>query len=648
MFRIACICSNATEYRNVMQSTLPENYFVDAAELVLDEAVQYAQKCEQMGYDLIISRGITYKILQRTVNVPVTAIDITYFDIISALYESKRYVQSGDCNIEFFLYRGSSPRREDLYRMLDMLSIEQSCFRVHEFRNGSEIERILDAEDPQKTIVLSTGAFVANRAEQRGFRTISIRSTNEALFHAISDVRLFLESSNNNSVLKQQMQSMIESLCSGIILLDENRSILYVSAQIIELLAIEHGNPIGRPFSDIFGQSRLKNIFREKSCRFPVGDGYIAAELQHILKGSEGNGYGIALSFVKQEKAPSDKQGRSPARAAKYSLDDLLGKSAAIDNLRKKIALYSSSDFSILICGESGTGKEIIANSLHNASARRSGPFVAVNCAALPQTLLESELFGYESGAFTGAKKEGHSGLFEQANGGTIFLDEISEISPGAQAQLLRVLQERTVRRVGGTKNIPLDVRVIAATNVDIWQHVQEGKFREDLFYRLNTLYLHVPPLRERREDIPVLFKAFVGRYQSGRRLPVSSAELSWLLNYDWPGNVRELLSFSQKFAMLYDDSQDVSQLISELLDEMALIRHHPDRRPPAAKPEAPDNDCITISVGSLDEMEMDIIRELLKRYPNKRSAMARDLGISRTSLWKRIKQIEDIDRMLK
>lgn len=299
----------------------------------------------------------------------------------------------------------------------------------------------------------------------------------------------------------------------------------------------------------------------------------------------------------------------------------------------------------VLICGESGTGKEILANGLHNASPRQSKPFVAINCAALPQSLLESELFGYEDGAFTGAKKGGHPGLFEQANGGTIFLDEISEIALSAQAQLLRVLQEMTIRRVGGNKSIPLDVRVIAATNVNLWDQAQAGKFREDLFYRLNILYLRLPPLRERKEDIPVLFSSFLDRHQGEKAISIPPDGMAWLKNYDWPGNVRELLSFSQKFAMLYDETQDATQLISELLEEFSLIRHTP--RPGETVVSAPrgmEDRSITIPIGTLNQMELSIIRELRKKYPNMRTKMAEDLGISRTNLWKKLKEIEDFE----
>jgi transcriptional regulator with PAS, ATPase and Fis domain len=236
----------------------------------------------------------------------------------------------------------------------------------------------------------------------------------------------------------------------------------------------------------------------------------------------------------------------------------------------------AKSDSTILIQGGSGTGKELVAQAIHNASTRGHGPFVPVNFAAFPQTLLESELFGYEEGAFTGAKKGGRRGLFEEAHGGTIFLDEIGDAPLEFQVRLLRVLQERQVRPVGGRKLIPIDVRVIAATHKNLVEEVKEERFREDLYYRLSVLPLRMPNLRERREDIPLLVDRFLQRFSHGRITRASAIlapeTLDHLCGYGWPGNIRQLMNVVEFLLNIHEDRKlvQIEQLPEYLLEEEA------------------------------------------------------------------------------
>lgn len=250
---------------------------------------------------------------------------------------------------------------------------------------------------------------------------------------------------------------------------------------------------------------------------------------------------------------------------AKYHFSDILGHSPAVQKAIRLAQYYSGTDETILIFGESGTGKELFAQSIHNASRRRQSPFVAVNCAAIPDTLIESELFGYEEGAFTGARKGGKQGLFQTADNGTIFLDEIGDIPLSLQSRLLRVLEEREVMPVGSTSVIPIDVRVICATNRNLNDMVRQGTFREDLYYRLKILPLVIPPLRERVEDIPELLHSMA----EGARLPAQLEHR--LLHYTWPGNVRELRAFSSNLTIFYQQDIAPDQQQSLLND---LIRN--------------------------------------------------------------------------
>jgi two-component system response regulator PilR (NtrC family) len=260
--------------------------------------------------------------------------------------------------------------------------------------------------------------------------------------------------------------------------------------------------------------------------------------------------------------------------ATRNSLDNIVGVSAAMEKLKQTIRTVASTQSTVLIYGESGTGKELVARAVHVCSPRATEPFVSINCGAFPETLLESELFGYVKGAFTGANQN-KRGLFEVANEGTIFLDEISETSLPMQVKLLRVLQERCVRPVGGTNEIPIDVRVIAATNRDLDRQVSEGVFREDLYYRLNVIPICVPPLRDRREDVPLLVSHFLKKYSSaaGRNiLRVNPNSLDALSGYEWPGNVRQLENTIERAVALETGEELRAELPAEKSKARAAV----------------------------------------------------------------------------
>ncbi len=242
---------------------------------------------------------------------------------------------------------------------------------------------------------------------------------------------------------------------------------------------------------------------------------------------------------------------------ARFSLPNIIGESDSMQDVFRIVSKVAKSQATVLLRGESGTGKELIAHALHYQGARPKGPFVAVNCAALPENLLEAELFGYEKGAFTGAVTQ-KPGRFELARGGTIFLDEVGDVSPAIQAKLLRVLQERTFERLGGTKTLSTDARIVSATNRDLESMSRAGEFREDLYWRLNVVPIFLPPLRDRREDLPLLIEHFLGRYgsASGRDVRISPDAMRRLMSYPWPGNIRELENTIQRLVVLADDDE--------------------------------------------------------------------------------------------
>jgi len=292
----------------------------------------------------------------------------------------------------------------------------------------------------------------------------------------------------------------------------------------------------------------------------------------------------------------------------------------------------------VLLQGESGTGKDLVAKAIHYHSARADNPFVAINCAALPGTLIESELFGYEKGAFTDAKAR-KEGLFEQAEGGTLFLDEIGELELSLQAKLLRVLEEGAFRRVGGLKDLPLDVRVIAASNRDLKTEGEAGRFRSDLFYRLSVIQIDIPPLRERGDDIRVLAEHYMSNFRRRLRKNVDAIDpeaLATFRRYQWPGNVRELRNVIER-AMILEDGDEITP---KYLPRGLAVE---SRAASTVPPLTPDHICLPADGVSLEAVEMSLVRQALERSGGNQTKAAEFLHISRDQLRYRMKKLEEI-----
>ena len=345
-----------------------------------------------------------------------------------------------------------------------------------------------------------------------------------------------------------------------------------------------------------------------------------------------------ALEMARLTQLEANRRGRTAqadTRRARRGLNDLRGESAAMERLRQSVLLYARSPATVLIQGETGSGKELVAQAIHREGPRGmagNSPFVAVNCGAIAESLLESELFGHEEGAFTGARRGGHAGLFEAANRGTLFLDEIGEMPLALQTRLLRVLEEREVMRVGGTRPVPIDVRVISATHCDLESRMREGRFRPDLFYRLAVLRLALPPLRARVADIAPLAEWSLKNAMAAlgaRPHPNSRAEIAacapLLERYDWPGNVRELRNLMERLA-LFLAAEPLQALTPSFLLSIA---------PELGRQDAP---ALAQPPGPIPVVRAETAAEVVARFGGRRDAAAKHLGISRTTLWRKLR----------
>lgn len=316
----------------------------------------------------------------------------------------------------------------------------------------------------------------------------------------------------------------------------------------------------------------------------------------------------------------------------RYRFDNLIGESDGLKKVCSLIERVAESDSTILILGESGTGKELVARTIHYNSLRRNKPLIPINCGAIPETLLESELFGHEKGAFTGASST-RIGRFELADGGTIFLDEIGEMSPTLQVKLLRVLQQREFERVGGTKTIKVDVRIIAATNIDLEKAIQVGKFREDLYYRLNVIPIVIPPLRERTEDIPILMEYFLNHFNRSKKKSIqgfSPEAMNLLLSYQWPGNIRELENLIERLVILRGEGV----ITPEDMPDKIMVSRAGDGIRYYALPESGIN-----LRDAVEEFENNLIVQALQKAQGVKNRAAQLLSLNRTTLVEKLKK---------
>ena len=383
------------------------------------------------------------------------------------------------------------------------------------------------------------------------------------------------------------MNTVMNSMDYGIIAIDINgvvRNINMASCAMLKIVKEEIMNNSIEKILDnwqyIFNQVKEQKDYHDEEIvliRQGVRERYALSA--YAIKGEKNDFLGMVLT-IKEIQRVLNLVNKYTGGGARYVFEDIIGKSSSIKNVINNARNIASSPSTILIEGESGTGKEVLAQSIHNASDRKNNSFVAINCGAIPKNLIESELFGYEDGAFTGAKRGGMPGKFELANGGTLFLDEIGEMPLDMQVNLLRVLQEGSVTRIGSSRYIPIDVRIIAATNKELRKEIEKGTFRRDLYYRLSVIPIRLPPLRDREDDIMLLFKHFLSVKAEKLRKPIPSISdeiYSNILTYNWPGNIREIENFVENIVNLdgnttfdIENKQDEVRCITKYVNEIS------------------------------------------------------------------------------
>ena len=441
------------------------------------------------------------------------------------------------------------------------------------------------------------------------------------------------------------LETMLAAPDELIVVVNKNGYIENMSQAYGDFLGIQVQNAIGRHVTEVIENTRMdivvktgvpetgetQDIHGEKmiATRIPIRkNGMVIGAYGRVLVRNTRELHMLhdKLSSIEME-LNMYKRTFEKINTAKYTVDDIIGDCSIMQDLKDSVRKVAKTNSNVLIMGESGTGKELFAHSIHAGSMRRKAPFVCVNCGSIPEQLIESELFGYEEGAFTGARKGGKIGLFPAAHGGTIFLDEIGELPLPMQVRLLRVLQDREIQRVGSNVREKVNVRVVAATNRNLYQMVKKGEFRSDLYYRLNVVTLHLPLLRERKEDLPLLIQMIlskISKKESLGAIEISREAMDHLLRYDWPGNVRELENVLERAINFTDAGEKIK-----------------------AKnlPERITGSMVSRTVMPLKELmentEKDAIKDALLRCRNCKAKAANELGISRTTLYEKMMKYE-------
>ncbi len=606
-----------------------------------------AREAREGRLDAVVAGGSNGAYLRQHVDVPVVLVKVTGFDVMNALATARRISNK----VALVTHASTYAEVEEFARAFS-LSIPAYTYLTED--DAAALVKALKREGVQ--VVVGPG-MVTDLADQFGLVGVFLYSGNSvrmALEDAIEAARLRRIESGR----REYVNTILAHLNEGVAAVDAEGRIQSFNPAMERLLGTSAALAAGRKLSTLAPGLALDGVMqsgsKELEAIHKLGDKMVVVNRIPIL--AEGGATGAVLTIQDANaihRVDRNLRSRSRARPAgvRYSLDDLAGASPAMTRLRELARRYAAVDSTVLIEGESGTGKEVLAQGMHDASGRRAFPFVAVNCAAFPETLLESELFGYEEGAFTGARRGGKAGLFESAHNGTLFLDEVGDMPPALQTRLLRVLQERQVLPIGGLEAVPVNVRVIAATHRDLAALVRDGTFRQDLYYRLNILRMAMPPLRERAEDLPELAELLYRRAQErighdgDRGLP--AAVRARLGRYGWPGNIRELENVTERIAVL---------VAGRRLEGVGLLRELQAAAPELFAPDAIDMAAASSPVGiSAPTAEVpapgcslagvarasqaEHIRRVLAECGGNRTEACHRLGISPTTLWRRLKE---------
>lgn len=610
------------EISTVLADLVSSNEDIDVVYARLAEGVAAARRAVLGGARVLVSRGLTYHMIADSLpGVSVIEIPFSGYDLLRAYQEAISFSQQVAVVEAEHVLEGMNSIESILVSSVRIMKVNVDEYPNYEAGVNRAIELQADCIIGNQAVVIE--------AKRRGVRGVLLTSGSEAVQIAVGAANQMLALHGIRDANARQTDVIINAVDYGMIALDAKGEMTAINSEARRLLNID-----SHAATDCVARMNHYLQLGERVIGKIERIGTTEVVVNYLPIAAQGMVVGIVATLQELRRLQDMEQKTrqemaSRGRVAKHTFSEIETRSTLVQRVIEEAKRFACFDSTILIQGETGVGKEYFAHAIHQAGGRRKGPFVAVNCAAIPENILESELFGYSEGAFTGAKKGGKMGLFEQAHGGTIFLDEIGEMSELLQVRLLRILQEHEVYRLGDDRIIPVDIRVIAATNRDLPRMVRERKFREDLYYRLDVLTLEIPPLRERKEDIAGFVRLFIREFSSQYHTTVDKIEpkaMELLTGYDWPGNIRELHNVIGRLTALAAGSsvtaQDVMRALAKRLEATIPL--------PAAR--------------SLKGVEDEAIRDALAKTGGNKLKAAELLGIGRVTLWRRLKELETLE----
>lgn len=650
------IIANNTELKAIIEKLYSGN--IKSGEIIIetldeDKIGEQGMMLETKGVKAIIARSGGYFHTVGKVSVPVIQLKISTLDILYAIMTAKKYKK------EIVLVL-SHMENFDLNEWCELLNCGVT---IEKFDHQDKIEGIISSYVfAGRDVVIVGGGIPCKVAQNYNLNFVHISASDDSIHDAVARAWEIVDSLYEQKYKNEVLNTTLDGVHDAVLAVDREGKIILYNQRAHELLKKDHYNVLGKNLTEVFPElSAVTDVLKTRINKFNqimhVKKVVVTANISMLE--IENQVVGVICSFQDITKLQNlEKKIRyemnKKGLVAKFKFNDIIATDSAMKETMAKAVKIGMSDSTAIIYGESGTGKEMMAQSIHNISDRKDEPFVAINCAALTESLLESELFGYEEGAFTGARKGGKPGLFELAHGGTIFLDEINSVSLNLQSKLLRVLEEKEIMRIGSDYVIPLDVRILTAANESLKDKIKDGSFRRDLFYRLNILELHIPPLRERKKDILPLFKHYLEEFAGDDHVPEISTELEEkLILYSWPGNVRELKNIAKRYIIfgefdLYGSIALKSSMRSnESFDSEDIVKNQEEIEDSEEQTEtnAKKIENVVLDLKEIDRYVENKVITMLEEQGMSKNDIAKLLGISRSSLWNKINSRKDMSK---
>lgn len=601
----------------------------------MQASLDYIHSFRDKGKEIVVTRGFLAQEIREKLDFKVIEMSISAFDVLKALYKyANRDMTIAVVECKAFI--------DVIIPVAELLNINTVTYEVEVFRDFYTYS-VKAMQDGADAICGGAMKYYDDFFSKLDVEYISIESSESSIRTSLVNALEIYKLVYDEKRKRELIETLVNVSDVGIIASDSENKVIAANQKAAEIWKMDRHKAIGKKIHQLnnnIDKTFLNEIISKRSGLFDILGSKVLIDRVPITVDDRYFGFVLKMKST-DEILQDDSRVRSiltqKGLQAKYDIEDIKGESKAIKRLKTWVERYARTDSTVLITGESGTGKELFAQAVHNASTRKDKPFLAINCSAFSPNLLESELFGYAAGAFTGAKKEGKIGVFELAHTGTIFLDEIGDMDPSVQAKILRVIQEKEIMRVGDDKIISVDVRIIAATNKRLFEEVLKGNFREDLYYRLNVLNINIPPLRERKEDIDNLVTIALDKINARLKCNITGIDsrvTEKMKQYDWHGNVRELNSFIEKMVALVHSGEIRMSSVESLFYEM-------DMQAKAYRELLGEKNTESENVFNmtLQDAEMVLIENALRESGHNKSRAAQKLGIDRVTLTRKIER---------